>query len=55
MGKIIGIIAFLIVLVIIFINAGRKSGISGAEQTATIIKAGGGELNQILQTLQGGA
>lgn len=41
------------VLTIIFVRAGEKTGESGATQSAKIINATGGQLNQLFKTATG--
>ncbi len=42
-----------IAMAIIFVKAGRGGGQSGGEQTATILKAGGGALAELARSLEG--
>jgi len=51
--KIAMVIAALIALYIIFVKSGQVSGVSGGQQTKTILDAFGANVNRTIGTLQG--
>lgn len=52
-SKILTVMGVAIVLIIIFVRAGEKTNVSGAQQAATILDSGFKGLNSTLRTLTG--
>ena len=45
-----GVFALVIIAAIVFVKAGQFGGQNGGEQSATIIKAGGGALSSVISS-----